>query len=149
MNNNLNLTQEELDKLVKSNDLECFSKEQFDQYVISNKELLIKGESEELDEIEKNEYTEVTEEIRSFAKVDVYSKSSNGSSMLEKSIVYIRPKQVEWGELEKSEGEELSKSKSGTYTDTSLNRKLGRVGQKYGSKKEPTQEVDDKGKSDK
>lgn len=147
---NMNLTREELDKLVKSNDLEQYSQEQFRSFIEANEEVLIKGEKGELDEIEKSEYDTLIAEINSFAKVDVYDRSPESQNRLVKSVAFIRPKQVEWDEIEKGEdGEELEKAKSGTYTDTSLNRKLGRVGQKYGSKKQSTDDGDGAGKSSK
>lgn len=52
--------------------------------------------------------------------------------------------------LEKSIlNDELEKSRSGVYADTAENRRLHRVGQKYGSKKEETEEPDEKGSNSK
>jgi len=145
---NINLTREELDKLIKSNDLERYTQQQFKQFVESNEEILIKGEKDELDDIEKSEYDTLIAELQSFTMVNVFDTAPESKNRIVKSIEFIRPKQVEWDEIEKSEeGEEdLSKARSGIYTDTSLNRKLGRVGQKYGSKKQSTDEGDDEGK---
>ena len=136
---NMQLSREDYDKLVKSGNLEQYTQQQFDAFVSSNEEILQKGNStEELDELEKSEYDNLVEEIKSFARVEVWDVAKNSNMRLEKSIMYVRPEQVKWDEetLEKSEDGELIKAKSGTYTDTPLNRKLGRVGQKYGSKKE-------------
>ena len=143
---NINLTREELDKLIKFNDLERYTQQQFKQFVESNEEVLIKGEKGELDDIEKSEYDTLIAELQSFTTVNVFDTAPESKNRIIKSIEFIRPKQVEWDEIEKSEeGEEdLSKARAGTYTDTSLNRKLGRVGQKYGSKKQSA----DEGKSD-
>ena len=148
---NINLTREELDKLIKSNDLERYTQQQFKQFVESNEEVLIKGERGELDDIEKSEYDTLIAELQSFTTVNVFDTAPESKNRIVKSIEFIRPKQVEWDEIEKSEDgeEDLSKARSGVYTDTSLNRKLGRVGQKYGSKKQFTDEGDDKGKSHK
>lgn len=137
--NNINLTKDELDKLVKSEGLEVYPQEQFNAYIEGNKELLIKGETSDLDDIEKSEYNVLQEEIKSFKKVEVYNIAENSKSIIEKSICYVRPKQVEWTEedvLVKSEDgtEQIEKAKSGIYTNTKLNQKLGRVGQKYGQK---------------
>jgi len=134
--NNLNLTHTELDNLVKSNDLEEFSTSQFGSFLTSNEELLIKGERGDLEDFEKSEYQEIFDEIRSFTSVDVYIKNKD-SNRIEKSVVFIRRKQVEWEPIEKSEDGEIMKARSGTYTNTPENKKLGRVGAKYGSKKEP------------
>lgn len=139
--NNINLTKDELDKLVKSEGLEVYPQEQFNAYIEGNKELLIKGETSDLDDIEKSEYNVLQEEIKSFKRVEVYNIAENSKSIIEKSICYVRPKQVEWTEedvLVKSEDgtEQIEKAKSGIYANTKLNQKLGRVGQKYGQKKE-------------
>ena len=135
----MQLSREDYDKLVKSGNLEQYTQQQFDTFVSSNEEILQKGNStEELDELEKSEYDNLVEEIKSFARVEVWDIAKNSNMRLEKSIMYVRPEQVKWDEetIEKSEDVELVKSKSGTYTDTPLNRKLGRVGQKYGEKQD-------------
>jgi len=134
--NNINLTRDELNKLVKENNLEVYPQEQFNAYIEGNKELLIKGETSELDELEKSEYNVLQEEIKSFKKVEVYNIAENSKSIIEKSICYVRPKQVEWTEeIQKSESGEDEKVKTGTYTDTVLNRNLDRVGKTYGESK--------------
>lgn len=131
--NNINLTKEELDKLVKSQGLEVYTQEQFKGFVMGNEELLIKGETTELDDLEKSEYTTLQEEIRSFSPVEVYNIKENTASSIEKSIVFVRQKQVEWSEdIVKSESGEDEKVKKGIYVDTILNRKLDRVGKTYG-----------------
>jgi hypothetical protein len=85
------------------------------------------------DDIEKSEYNVLQEEIKSFKKVEVYNIAENSKSIIEKSICYIRPKQVEWTEeIQKSESGEEEKVKTGVYTDTVLNRNLDRVGKTYG-----------------
>ena len=147
--NNINLTRDELNKLVKENNLEVYPQEQFNAYIEGNKELLIKGETSDLDDIEKSEYNVLQEEIKSFKKVEVYNIAENSKSIIEKSICYVRPKQVEWTEedvLVKSEDgtEQIEKSKSGIYTNTKLNQKLGRVGQKYGQKSNDNDNKDSK-----
>ena len=134
--NNINLTKDELDKLVKSEGLEVYPQDQFAAYIEGNKELLIKGETSDLDELEKSEYNVLQEEIKSFKKVEVYNIAENSKSIVEKSICYVRPKQVEWTEeIQKSESGEEEKVKTGVYTDTVLNRNLDRVGKIYGESK--------------
>ena len=142
---NINLTREELDKLIKSNDLERYTQQQFKQFVESNEEILIKGEKDELDDIEKSEYDTLIAELQSFTTVNVFDYAPESKNRIIKSIEFVRPKQVEWDEIEKSE-EAFSKARAGIYTDTPLNRKLGRVGQKYGSKKQSIDGGDDEGK---
>jgi len=131
--NNINLTREELDKLVKSQGLEVYTQEQFKGFVMGNEELLIKGETTELDDLEKSEYNTLQEEIRSFSPVEVYNVAENTANRIEKSILFVRQKQVEWSEdIVKSESGEDEKVKKGIYVDTILNRKLDRVGKTYG-----------------
>lgn len=52
-----------------------------------------------------------------------------------KAVVYTRPEQVLWEDAERGEFGEIVKAKSGTYKLTTENKKLGRVGQKYGESK--------------
>ena len=107
--NNINITKQELDKLVKNEGVEVYSKDQFDAFVMSNKDLIIKATNSELDDLEKSQYKEVTEEIGSFKRIEVYNQAEN-STRIEKSIVFIRPKQVEWSEeIVKSEYNNLEK----------------------------------------
>lgn len=140
--NNINLTREEFDKLVKSSDLEQYTQKEFNQFIADNEEILTKGNgTEELDDLEKSEYETLTEEIRSFAPVEVYETAPESSNRIMKSIMFVRQKQVEWSEEDviiKSEdgSEKIEKAQSGVYTDTALNRKLGRVGMKYGESQE-------------
>ena len=146
--NNINLTRDELNKLVKENNLEVYPQEQFNAYIEGNKELLIKGETSDLDDIEKSEYNVLQEEIKSFKKVEVYNIAENSKSIIEKSICYVRPKQVEWTEeIQKSESGEDEKVKTGVYTDTVLNRNLNRVGKTYGEIEKSEEEDIEKARS--
>jgi hypothetical protein len=142
--NNLNLTRQELEKAVKDKGLEVYSEAQMRNFISSNEDILKSGSTtEELDELQKSEYDTMVAELRSFSAVDVYDQEG---LTITKSTVYVRPKQVEWDEqsIEKSEdGEEIEKARSGVYTDTALNRKLGRVGQKYGNKKQSSDKLGD------
>lgn len=52
-----------------------------------------------------------------------------------KAICYTRREQVEWEEPERGEFGEIIKAKGGIYKPTAENKKLGRVGQKYGESK--------------
>lgn len=147
----ITLTHLELEK-VKKEGMEVFTQEQYNRFLEANMEVLQKGESNTLDELEKAEYEELKEEIKSFAEALVYSPSKESEFRLEKSIFYIRPKQVEWDESELikgEDGEEIEKARSGRYTDTPLNRKMGRVGQKYGQKKEEESKPEGKEKESK
>jgi hypothetical protein len=59
-----------------------------------------------------------------------------------KAVVYTRHEQVEWEDAERGELGEIIKAKGGIYKLTSENKKLGRVGQKYGEKKETLSDLD-------
>ena len=146
--NNINLTKDELDKLVKSEGLEVYPQDQFAAYIEGNKELLIKGETSDLDDIEKSEYNTLQEEIKSFKRIEVYNLAENSQNRIEKSIVFVRPKQVEWSEeIQKSESGEEEKVKKGIYTDTVLNRNLNRVGKTYGEIEKSEEEDLEKAKT--
>src|SRR6056297_663870 len=63
-----------------------------------------------------------------------------------REVVYYRERQVIFDDsIEKSEDGEIIKARSGVYANTAQNRKLGRVGQKYGGlKKEDIKEIKEK-----
>jgi hypothetical protein len=52
-----------------------------------------------------------------------------------KAVVYTRREQVDWEGAERGEFGELIKARGGVYKLTGENKKLGRVGQKYGEEK--------------
>ena len=61
-----------------------------------------------------------------------------------KAVVYTRREQVAWENAERGEFGEIIKARGGVYKLTAENKKLGRVGQKYGEKKEETSEFSKK-----
>ena len=139
----ISLSHKEFEKtIVKGGEFEVYTQEQFDRYINANLDLLKKGEFDTLSDIEKSEYEALKEEIKGFGQIEVVSPSKESDFRIEKAIMYVRPAQVEWDEHEliKSEdGTEIMKARGGRYTDTPTNRKLGRVGQRYGKeKKEPS-----------
>lgn len=119
-------TQGELDKLVKLNDLDCFTQSQIINFVTEANEIIVKS-GEGKDEINKA----VADEIRTFTPVEVWNTDFTGH--IRKSISFIRPSQVEFDDP-------IEKSKGGVYKDTPENRKMGRVGQKFGGNKEEMDE---------
>jgi hypothetical protein len=54
-----------------------------------------------------------------------------------KAVVYTRREQVDWDDAERGEFGELIKARGGVYKLTGENKKLGRVGQKYGEVQKP------------
>lgn len=148
----ISLTQNKFDKMIVERGFEVYSQKQFNDFIESNREILVKGEQGDFsDELEKGEYENLKEEIRSFSPIEVVTQSEESRFRIEKSIVLVREKQVEFDEPELIKGEDgemIEKARGGVYTNTSLNRKLGRVGQKYGGKKESTPEGDGGKKSE-
>ena len=53
-----------------------------------------------------------------------------------KAIVYTRREQIAWDEPQRGEFGEILKARGGVYKPTGENKKLGRVGQKYGESKQ-------------
>jgi hypothetical protein len=72
---------------------------------------------------------EVAMEIRSFTPMLVWDDDT-----LQKSIKLVRPAQIIWDK--KEDEDDISKSRSGIYANTSENKKMGRVGMKYGGSKD-------------
>lgn len=121
------ITRSDFEKSLKLQGLESFNSDQVSAWLNDNKKLIEKSKVEELDELEKSALDEFKVNAGSLKKVIVVEDN------LEKSIVFVRPQQVDW---DKDENGEILKSRAGTYKDTPENRKLGRVGQKFGGKKE-------------
>jgi len=116
------LTQSELNTLVKLENLEVFTPEQLKKYVEDCNDTITKSEGSKAEM-----YKEVADEMRSFTPYMVWDDDT-----LEKSIKMVRRAQIEWDEPT----DDISKARSGKYTNTPENRKLGRVGKQYGSSKE-------------
>jgi len=121
------ITRSDFEKSLKLQGLESFNSDQVSAWLNDNKKLIEKSKVEELDELEKSALDEFKVNAGSLKKVIVVEDN------LEKSIVFVRPQQVDW---DRDENGEILKSRAGTYKDTPENRKLGRVGQKFGGKKE-------------
>lgn len=143
------ITKENFDFMVKNKGLEQFTQQEFSNFIESNKGLVEKATTNQLGEDGAKAFEEFKEEINSFTVYDVLSKGENGGP-LKHEIMYVREEQVKWDpqEFEKSEdGEKIEKARGGVYKDTVHNRKLGRVGQRFGGiKKESGDEGDGVGK---
>lgn len=119
------LTRDEFNYLASKNNWEVFSEREVYQFSQS----ILKS----MDPIEK-EHGAI--DFVSLTRQEVRNNN------LSKSVVYWRESQVEW---EKAPNGELMKARSGIYKDTSVNRKKGLVGQRYGAeKKEKAPETKDK-----
>lgn len=131
-------------KFVRDNNPEAFTEEQITQWIESNKEILIKSEANELSEEDQKFVDDFRTEINHFTKVEVMGENPDKLiKALQYETFYIREQQIKWDEeIVKSEDgkETIEKVRAGVYEDTSLNRKLGRVGQRFGSKKSENKE---------
>lgn len=124
---NKEITHSEFEKSCKLFGYETFSDKQMEAYIQDAKSLLEKSEKEELNDIEKSQLDEFNVNCASLKQINVVNDD------LTKSLIYFRPAQVIW---DKDENGEIMKSRAGTYVDTPENRKLGRVGQKFGGQKQ-------------
>ena len=114
-------------EMVNINDLEVFEKSQVDHYINQLGSILEKSESSELTKEDKGVENLIKSELNSLSPYLV--KSDDNTDVL----MFVRKKQVEW---DKDEEGNLMKGVCGIYLDTPLNRKLDRVGLKYGNKQE-------------
>jgi hypothetical protein len=88
---------------------------------------LEKAATDELSDLEKADANLLIEE---FAGYDCWQVLRNDFS---KAVVYTRREQIAWDGAERGEFGEILKARGGVYKLTGENKKLGRVGQKYGS----------------
>jgi hypothetical protein len=126
-------------KLVIENNYEVFEQDQMISYINSIRKSvnddLFKSLSDELKQKANDEYKSELESFKPYLVVE--RKKVGHDEKIVKSIKFVRDQQVIW-DVDK-ETNEIMKAKAGTYTNTSLNRKLMRVGAKYGEgKKEET-----------
>lgn len=106
----------DFDQMVAMQGLETFSKAAVDAFYNQFGDILQKSEENELSSEDKNQMELIKAEVNSLKMWEVLDDKFN------KSVVFTRPSQID---IEK-----------GIYKDTALNRKMGRVGQKWGGKKE-------------
>lgn len=136
----IRLTREQFETLKRRENPEVFTSEQISNWIIDYSEMLQKAELSELDEVEKAAVDKFNDEFKSFTKVTVIDLPAEDS--LQKGLIYtdfyIREQQIKWDDdviIKSEDGKDIiEKAKSGVYTDTEFNRKMGRVGQRYGDK---------------
>ena len=115
-------------KFVRDNNPEVFNEEQINAWIESNRDLLVKAEGETLSPQDNQFVEDFRTEISHFTKVEVLRPNEDKlQKALVHEIFYIREQQVEWDEeiIKSEDGQEFT---FGTYRETSLNNKLGRVG---------------------
>lgn len=131
LTNPTEMTRDDFKRIVQLNNFEVFNSDKVDAMQKGLGETIQKSESGEISEEEKNKSDIIKAELGSLTKVIVLNDD------LKKSEYFVRDKQVEFDEkgLEKGENGEIISAKSGTFIDTELNRKLNRVGEKFGEEK--------------
>jgi hypothetical protein len=124
---------EDFKKLVKKNNFEISNREDLMELVEGD---LLKGQSfEELAERDQQHFYTTLEELSLWKLYSIIKDD------LTKAIVFAKESDVEWSDIEeRGEYGQILKARGGTYANTYQNRKLGRVGQKFGSKKGESKE---------
>lgn len=123
------ITKSDFLTMVRLQNLEVLTQLQLSQNTKTIHSYLEKSLTDELSEIEKSDANLLIGDIASYVQWEVLRDDFS------KAIVYTRKEQVEWEEPVRGEFGEIIKSKGGVYKPTAENKKLGRVGQKYGEKK--------------
>lgn len=131
--NTVKMPKGDFDSFVAKKGLEAFTKPQMDAWVTKNAELFTKATTNDFDEGESARFDEFKAELQSFTMIEVISKAENNAP-LKHELMYVRESQVDWDETDdiSKGGDNIEKARSGVYKDTQLNRKLGRVGQRFG-----------------
>ena len=126
----IRVTKQDFETFKRHKDPEVFTEATINNWILAHQETILKGDLEEVNDIEKAEIDAFNAEFSSMMKVEVVSQSDDLLSKgLKYETFYIRERQIEF---EKAEGDEIQKSKHGRYLDTPLNRKMGRVGAEFG-----------------
>lgn len=113
----------DFEDMLKLGEFEVFSKSQIDSFFNKLGSILEKAESFELEDYEKSNISIAKAEISSFSKFEVIDDEFN------KSLKFVRQRQISWDK--NNDTGEFMKGETGTYLNTSLNRKLDRVGEQY------------------
>lgn len=124
----------EFDKMVKLNDFEVITQAQLKEYTQEAHDRIVKSVESKL-ELAK----EAATEIRSFTPINVVDDTT-----FAKSVMFVREAQIQWDQPDPNDIEKgMGNKKTGYYTNTYLNRKLGRVGKKYSKDGSGKDEADD------
>lgn len=114
------LTRKEFQELAKSNNWEVYTLEQVEKF---SKDIL----------------KSINPKEKEFGAIDFVSLNRQEviNDDLTKSVMFWREAQIEW---DSKDSDTLTKSRSGIYKDTPVNRKKGIVGMRYGKEKEEKKE---------
>lgn len=141
----IRLTQEQFETLKRRENPEVFTESQISKWIVDYTDLITKSITDELDEKEKALVNEFDNEFKSFTRIQVISspKEDELQKGLKYDDFYIREQQIIWDEpiVKSVDGkEELVQAKTGTFADTDHNRKLNRVGERFGDPVEKSEE---------
>ena len=123
------ITKDDFLSMVRLQHLEVLTSEQLAQNTAVLKGYMEKALTSELSDLEKADSNVMIAEVGSLQQWCVLRNDFS------KAVVYTRREQIAWDEPERGEFGELLKARGGTYKLTPENKKLGRVGQKYGEGK--------------
>jgi hypothetical protein len=120
------ITKDDFLSMVRLQHLEVITQSQLVQNTNIIKGYMEKALTSELSEIEKADSNEMIAEVGGMQQWCVLRNDFS------KAVVYTRREQIAWDEPERGEFGEILKARGGVYKLTGVNKKLGRVGQKYG-----------------
>jgi hypothetical protein len=120
------ITKDDFLSMVKLQHLEVLTSDQLKQNTEIIKGYMEKALTSELSELEKADSNEMIAEIGELQQWCVLRDDFS------KAAVYTRREQIAWDDPERGEFGEILKARGGIYKQTAVNKKLGRVGQKYG-----------------
>lgn len=129
----------DFNRVCELNNYETFTKEQVEGYAEYIKSLIHKSETNNLSGDEIEAINTFNEDLPELHKAIVLNDD------LTRELVYYRERKVIFDDaIEKSEGNDIEKARTitGTYANTSQNRKLGRVGKKYDPRGKKAEEED-------
>ena len=120
------ITKSDFLQMVKLDHLEVLTQEQLGRNTQILKTYMEKALTSDLSDVEKSDSNAMIDDISSLQQWCVLRDDFS------KAIVYTRREQIAWDEPERGEFGEILKARGGVYKPTGENKKLGRVGQKYG-----------------
>lgn len=133
----IRLSEQQFETLKRRENPEVFTENQISSWITNYADLITKSTTDELDESEKALINEFDNEFKSFTRIQVISNPKPGE--LQKSLkydeFYIREQQIIWDDpiVKSIDGKEVTEqAKTGIFANTDHNRKLNRVGQRFG-----------------
>jgi hypothetical protein len=120
------ITKSDFLQMVRLDHLEVLTQEQLGRNTQILKTYIEKALTSDLSDIEKGDADVMIDDVASLQQWCVLRDDFS------KAIVYTRREQIAWDEPQRGEFGEILKARGGVYKPTPENKKLGRIGQKYG-----------------